>query len=54
VVTVRDTVYVPELVYVWLGFWLVLVPPSPKFQERLVIDEEPALDWSVKLTASGA
>jgi len=30
-VTVRVTVLDPAVVYVWLGFWDVLVPPSPKF-----------------------
>jgi hypothetical protein len=31
-VTFNETVKIPELVNVCEGFWLVLVPPSPKFQ----------------------
>ena len=30
-VAVRVTVFAPAVVYAWLGFWEVLVPPSPKF-----------------------
>jgi hypothetical protein len=30
-VTVNDTVLDPVVANVWLGFWEVLVPPSPKF-----------------------
>ena len=30
-VTVRVTVLDPAVVYEWLGFWDMLVPPSPKF-----------------------
>jgi hypothetical protein len=30
-VTVKLTVLDPAVVYEWLGFWAVLVPPSPKF-----------------------
>ena len=46
--------YVPALEYVWLGFCEVLVPPSPKFQDQLVMEALPAVDWSVKFTAKGA
>ena len=31
--TVKLTVYVPALLYVWDGLDCVLVPPSPKLQE---------------------
>jgi hypothetical protein len=31
-VTLSETVKVPEALNVCEGFWLVLVPPSPKFQ----------------------
>jgi len=30
-VTVRVTIFDPVVVKAWLGFWEVLVPPSPKF-----------------------
>jgi hypothetical protein len=30
-VTVKVTVFAPVVVNAWLGFWDVLVPPSPKF-----------------------
>jgi hypothetical protein len=30
-VAVRVTVLAPAVVNAWLGFWEVLVPPSPKF-----------------------
>jgi hypothetical protein len=33
-VTVKVTVFVPTLANVWLGFWAVLVAPSPKFQDQ--------------------
>jgi hypothetical protein len=36
-VTVRLTVYVPAAMYVWLGFCNVLVPPSPKFHDQVLI-----------------
>lgn len=29
--TVSVTVYDPDAVNVWLGFWVTLVAPSPKF-----------------------
>ena len=31
-VTLREAVKVPDVLYVWDGLWLVLEPPSPKFQ----------------------
>ncbi len=34
----------------WVGFWAVEVPPSPKVQLQAV---GPSADWSVKLTSSG-
>jgi hypothetical protein len=45
--TVRVTVKVPAAAYVWVGFWLVLVPPSPKFQDHVVGDP---VDASVNCT----
>jgi hypothetical protein len=33
-VTVRVTVLAPAIVYEWLGFWYVLVTPSPKFHSQ--------------------
>jgi hypothetical protein len=36
--TVRVTVKVPAAAYVWVGFWSVLVPPSPKFQDHVAGD----------------
>lgn len=32
--TVKVTVFVPAVVYAWLGFWAVLVDPSPKFHDQ--------------------
>jgi len=31
---VSVTVYDPAAVKVWLGFWMELVPPSPKFHDQ--------------------
>ena len=45
--TVRVAVKVPAAAYVWTGFWLVLVPPSPKFQDHVVGDP---VDASVNCT----
>ena len=39
------------MAWVWLGFWSVLVVPSPKFQDQLV---GVPVEESVKFTASGA
>jgi hypothetical protein len=36
-VTVSFALKMPGLLYVWLGFWSVLVLPSPKLQEKLVM-----------------
>lgn len=47
-VTVSVTVLVPAVAYVWLGFWAVLVAPSPKFHCQEV--GEP-VDVSVNCTA---
>jgi hypothetical protein len=44
---VRVTVNVPAAAYVWVGFWSVLVPPSPKFQDHVVGDP---VDASVNCT----
>jgi hypothetical protein len=41
---VRVTVLDPAVVYVWLGFWAVLVDPSPKVQLHEV---GPPVDVSV-------
>ena len=46
-VAVSVTVYVPLVVYRWLGFCVVAVPPSPKFQLHEV---GPLVDRSVKET----
>ena len=35
-VTVRVTVFVPAVAYVWVGFWAVLVDPSPKLHDQAV------------------
>jgi hypothetical protein len=37
-VTVKVTVYDPAVAKVWLGFWVVLVPESPKFHCQEVGD----------------
>jgi hypothetical protein len=54
-VAVRVTVLAPVVVNVWLGFWAVLVPPSPKFHSHevgLPVDVSVnATDW---LTAGEA
>jgi hypothetical protein len=34
--TVKVTVFVPSVEKVWVGFWRLLLPPSPKFQDQLV------------------
>ena len=44
------TVYEPVVLYVWLGFCAVDVPPSPKVQLQLVTVGE---DRSEKFTVSG-
>jgi hypothetical protein len=44
---VRVTVNVPAAAYVWVGFWSVLVPPSPKFQDHVAGDP---VDASVNCT----
>ena len=49
-VTVRATVYVPELVYSCDGDAELLEPPSPKLHDQLVIEP---VDRSVKLTDRG-
>jgi hypothetical protein len=37
---------------VWLGFWLELVPPSPKLQDQPVIDPvEASVNWTVSGTS---
>jgi hypothetical protein len=38
----------------WLGFWSVDVPPSPNVHDHELIVAVPGVDWSVKLTVSGA
>ena len=43
-VAVRETLYVPGIKYVWLGFWVVEVPPSPKFQLQDVMAAPPVRD----------
>jgi hypothetical protein len=48
---VRLTLYVPGLVYVWLGFWALELVPSPKSQLQLV---GLSVELSLKETASGA
>jgi hypothetical protein len=50
-VAVRDTVNVPRVVYVCVGFWLVDVVPSPKFHDHEV---GVLVLASVKSTAMGA
>jgi hypothetical protein len=50
-VAVKVTVKVPALLKVWLGFFTLLVPPSPKLQDQLVGE---LVEVSVKLTARGA
>lgn len=49
-VAVRITVYVPALLYVWEGFFCVLVPPSPKFHDH---DVGEFVERSVKFTFKG-
>jgi hypothetical protein len=45
-VTVSVTVFVPAVVYVWLGFCDVEVPPSPKFHSHDVGDPvEVSVNW---------
>src|SRR5882762_8418236 len=44
---VRDTLYVPGAVYVWLGLCAVEVPPSPKVQDHEVMAAPPFVHWSV-------
>src|SRR5205809_2989283 len=51
-VAVRETLYVPGPKYVWLGFWMVEVPPSPKFQLQDVMGVPPVRDRSVNCTWS--
>lgn len=50
-VTVKVTVLVPADAYVWLGCWIVLVAPSPKFQDQAV---GPPVEASVNWTACPA
>jgi hypothetical protein len=50
-VTVRNTLYVPTPVKVWLGLRSVLVVPSLKFHNRFVMLPD---DWSVNCMVSGA
>ena len=38
--------------YWWLGFSALLLPPSPKSHAQVLT--VPPVDWSVKLTVSGA
>jgi hypothetical protein len=49
-VTVRVTVFCPDVVNVWVGFWTLLVPPSPKFQDQVVSAPLPTVDVSVNVT----
>jgi len=50
-VMVKVTVFNPAVVYVWLGFWDVLVPPSPKFHcQEVGVPAEVSvncMDWPV-------
>jgi hypothetical protein len=50
-VAVRVTVKEAAVAKVWLGFWAVLVPPSPKFHCQEV---GPPVDVSVNCTACPA
>src|SRR5207249_11907281 len=52
-VAVRETLYVPGIKYVWLGFWVVEVAPSPQFQLQDVMAAPPVRDRSVNCTWSG-
>jgi hypothetical protein len=46
-VTVRVTVFNPVVVYVWLGFWDVLVPPSPKFHcQEVGVPVDVSVNWT--------
>jgi hypothetical protein len=46
--TVRVTVFDPAVVYEWLGFWDVLVMPSPKFHNREVgVPTDVSVNWTV-------
>jgi len=46
-VTVRLTVLDPAVVYEWLGFWDVLVPPSPKFHcQEAGVPAEVSVNWT--------
>ena len=47
--TVKETEYFPEDVYRCFGFCIVLVPPSPKDQDQLlIVPVERSLNWTVK------
>lgn len=52
-VTLRDTLKLPDDVYTWVGFCCVLRLPSPKSHCQFEIVPLPAVLWSVKLTVSG-
>jgi hypothetical protein len=51
-VTFSVTAYVPAAAYVWLGFAVVAVPPSPNVHARAVIVPSESVDVSVKLATS--
>jgi len=46
--TVRVAVYSPALIYSWLGFFRVEVPPSPNTQDQLtVFGDDLSVNWTV-------
>ena len=46
-VTARVTAYDPAMVKAWLGFWDVLVVPSPKFHSQEVGDPaDVSVNWT--------
>ena len=54
-VTVRVTVFVPTLANAWLGFWAVLVVPSPKLQDQDVgSPEDVSVNWTACPTDGAA